>query len=180
MDYAIHPKTGKKQEIHSRYPKTRQDGQDHDCLFCINADTCIKHNGIFFVGEKYKPCKKYMGRRERSLEIAKELDEEKAKRNAIKKIFTPTPRSLESKKDCLNCKKLIEPQHCRNRYILFPKQGDGVVCPDYLEVNVRPEGVPQHCIYCLINFKCEHGRVVRDGQPCDKYVEYTKGDNYGN
>jgi hypothetical protein len=170
MDYAIHPKTGKKQEIHSCYPRPRQDSEDHDCLFCVNADTCEKRNGIFFVGERYKPCKRYVGLRERNFETWKKLEEEREEREVVKKIFTPTPRPPESKKDCLFCKKLI-----RHHRLGLPRQGDGEVCSEYSEINIRPEDEAQHCIYCLINFKCEYKRIVRDGQPCGKYVEYVPG-----
>lgn len=172
-DFAIHPKTGEKKEIHSHYPQIRQDNQVPDCLFCVNAGTCEKHKGMFFVDETRKPCEKYRCRREVEIdEPNRKRAEEKERQAAIKAIKTPVPRPDGESKDCLYCKTLKE-ESCYNGGF-GPWQGQGRVCERYNEVNIRPEGKEKHCIYCLKNYLCNQWRI-KNRPPCEKYVEYVPG-----
>jgi len=172
-DYAIHPITGKKQEIHSQYPQIRQNNQAPDCLFCANAGICEKHKGMFFIGEKYEPCENYKCRRKVEIEEPnRKRADDAAKKAAIKSTTKPVPRPPGAPEDCLHCKLLIESYRCRARMGLAPYQGEGRVCENYLEVNVRPEGEDKNCIYCLTNFHCERGRVKK-GIICDRYKEFV-------
>jgi hypothetical protein len=170
-DYGINPKTGKKEQIHEYYPQTRQDGQAPDCLYCINAATCERHRGMFFVNEKREPCEKYQCRSDLLFAAARKRDEEEAaKKAALKATTKPVPRPPEAPQDCLYCKRLPVVFYCHTCRANGPRQGEGQVGDQYMEVVPRPEGEAQNCIYCLLNFNCEAGRVRRN-QLCEKYTE---------
>jgi hypothetical protein len=171
-DYGINPKTGKKEQIHEYYPQTRQQNQDHDCLFCVNAATCERHRGMFFVNDKREPCKIYVCRSDIQIAAVRKKDEEEAaRRAAIKATTKPVPRPPEAPKDCLHCKYLQDVFYCNTRRA-GPRQGEGSVCDLYMEVVSRPEGEAINCIYCLTNFNCERGKVMRN-KLCEKYVEFV-------
>jgi len=179
MDFCIHPITGRKAEIHANYPKAKQLGQKPDCLFCFHANTCEKRNGIFFVGEENTPCENHKDLMEYYKDTQKEQSDAKARIDAIKKIFTPTPRPAGSKKDCLHCSRLHR-YNCRNLAgALFPKQGEGEICATqfYNEIIVRPEGEKKNCKYCITNHNCDAWKREHRG-PCGEYQEYAP-DNSG-
>ena len=155
MGFAIHPISGEKRKTHDHYPQTKQIGQQADCLFCLNANTCKKRMGIFFVGEKYEVCENHRDKFEEGLKITRAIDVEKTKQEAIKSIFSPTARVAGASKDCLHCMRL-HPHHCRNRNLgQWPRQGAGHVCDEYHEVSIRPAGVAKHCDYCANTFLCD-------------------------
>ena len=177
MGFAIHPISWEKRQTHDHYPQTRQPGQEPDCLFCLNANACKKRMGIFFVGEKYKPCENHEDKVEKSIKAAREIEKEKAKQEAVKYILTPTPRPDGARKDCLYCRKLHR-YKCRNRLSNYwPRQGKGEICENYADINIRPTEAAPHCDYCLIQHYCDPWTKEHRG-PCGKYEEYAP-DNSG-
>jgi hypothetical protein len=127
---------------------------------------------MFFIGEKYKPCKNYVNRREKEIEEPRRRrEEEAAKKAAIKAITKPAPRPPEAPKDCLYCKRLPYSYLCQTCIVRGAYQGEGRVGEHYLEVIARPEGEDRNCLYCLVNWTCTIGTVKRN-QLCERYIEY--------
>jgi hypothetical protein len=155
---------GNLRRLQTRDPIDRPDDvTEPDCAYCTRKNSC-SNTRQFFVGENYQPCNSY-----------NELNEQRKKDARLKelaKVFDPSPRPEGTVEDCLFCKLL------RKKMGIFcsvgwPKQGQGQICRNYCETKARSESEPKHCLCCLENFSCERGRVVRDGQPCERYVELT-------
>jgi hypothetical protein len=153
--------TGKWRELQDRNPVHRPDGAGPDCKYCTGKRICAA-NREFYTDEAYKPCRDY---RE-----VNEADKEHERLKELKKITVPAPRPEGAAKDCLHCARLRE---SALRCYRGPWQGAGRICDEYHEVDARSEGEARHCLFCLENYKCERGRVVRDGKPCGRYVEYA-------
>jgi hypothetical protein len=167
-DFAVNPKTGKREKLQGFVPIQKPANSAPDCAYCTKKGTC-GGSGLrqFFVGEKYSPCNHYVDyaeERQKDYERSQRIKEAKA-------IAIPSPRPEGAAKDCLHCKRLGEAAllHAPNG----PRQGENKTCYLYNEANIRPAGEPENCIYCLGNYLCSRYRVLRDGNPCPKYKEYS-------
>ncbi len=149
-------------------PVIRPVHSEKDCAYCTGKYNCAKAGRQFFEEEKYPPCANYK-------DTLEEFEKEAAfitKCKELQQIKTPVPRPEGSPKDCLYCKRLGEGNlfHGQSK----TRQGEGIICGRYNELNIRPAKEEPHCIYCLTNYLCIRSRVVRDGKtPCDKYKEYA-------
>jgi len=161
MGNRVQDGTGKWRELQDRNPVYRPDGAEPDCKYCTGKMICAAHRE-FYTDEAYKPCRDY---RE-----VNEADKEHERLKELGKITVPAPRPEGSPKDCLHCVRLRE---SNLRCYGGPRQGTGQICGEYHEVKLRSKEEAQHCLFCLENYKCETGRVVRNGKPCERYVEYA-------
>ncbi|MCL2007409.1 MAG: hypothetical protein FWG77_04925 [Treponema sp.] len=164
MKEVVRDSTGKIREVQSYDPLPKPSGADHDCAYCSNKRHCATAAGRqFFAGVVYPPCHSY-------IDYQAQCDEEYKNNQRFKELSVvraPTVRPAEGAPDCLHCKRLATPHNFR----VGPKQGEGRVCGEYFEVQKRPGNAPKHCLYCLENYLCTRGRVVRNGQPCERYIE---------
>jgi hypothetical protein len=163
MSCATDIRTGRPRNLQDPGPVFSQDTDEPDCKFCESKNRCARQGRLFFVGEKYSPCRLYVDYR-------KKLEEEHKRAERLKefkKITIPTVRPEGAAADCIYCKLLDRPHNFRNG----PFQGEEKTCSNYAEVKARPEGEAEHCIFCLMNFYCERGRV-RKGTTCERYREY--------
>ena len=169
MSEAVRDSDGKIRQLQDCNPLPRPSGADHDCAYCSRKRSCVSAGRQFFVGDAYPVCPSYA-------DYAAELDEDWKRSERLKelsKITDPVPRPEGEAPDCLYCKMLPKQSglYCHNG----PWQGAGRTCKNYSEATKRPENAPQHCIYCLNNFNCSRGRVLRIGKPCERYKEVLCG-----
>ena len=140
-----------------------------DCAYCHHKPKCQTNRRSmgdwFYEGEAYPPC----GRYEEEGEWCKRDHERNLKLAELKKIITPVARPEGAAPDCLYCARLPLQAGLYCRY--GSQQGEEKVCRHYHEVKARPEGEEKKCLFCLVNYNCESGRVLRVGTPCEKYRE---------
>ena len=159
MGQQVEVTAGVWKELQGSMPVFRPEGAETDCAYCAEKQFCKRE---FFVGQKYAVCSKYF-----------ELNEQVKKEERIKelsKVFNPTPRPENADRDCLHCRWLPERKGavCGQ---FGPYQGTGEVCNRFYDIPVRLEGEPQHCKNCYHNFRCPSDRVMRIGEPCERYKE---------
>ena len=155
---------GNWQQIQSREPIPRPEGESADCAYCTKKSSCFETSRHFYVGVKYPPCGFY-------LEVNKQMAEDERLKK-LKEVFEPVPRPEGAAEDCLHCQKLKDRMGITCRH--GPWQGRGKTCDNYHEITIRPERDQRHCIYCLKNHTCDYDRVKRIGTPCEKYEEYPR------